>query len=337
MSELNMHNGFWLGVDVAKATFDVAAAPVAASPADWAKLPTAHFESNGSGLTAFEQWLKPLFAEGKCVGVCLESTGIYSHRFVKFISMLELPECSMVNPALPVAFRKSFGLRDKCDRVDSAVLALYGVVHTPKPNVKRSPEYERLRALWRLHEDYIEDVRRWKNRCDQILDCLEPTQINLTVTHLQECAQKVWKEIEKWVQQHESLRHDAQLLCSIPSVGQKTAFMVMAEYGNLRAWSRKQVISYAGLYPKVYSSGTSVNRKPCLAKGGGQRIRRGLFLPACSATKYNPLLAQWRQVLLERGKARMATIGAMMRKMLVLMRGVLVSETAFDLTKLITA
>ena len=163
----NARNTYWMGIDISKASFDVALAPVDAVPGDWAKLPGAHFAMDAAGVVAFASWLTGAAALEGCVGVCIESTGMYSHRFVQLISTLGLPDVSMVNPALPVAFRKSFGLRDKCDRVDAAVLALYGVVHRPKTNTRTAPEYAQLKALWRLYEDYTEDLLRWKNRLEQ--------------------------------------------------------------------------------------------------------------------------------------------------------------------------
>jgi transposase len=330
MPTQDLQQPFWLGADVAKESFDVCAAPVGAPVSDWARLPVAHFSMSAQGLAAFEAWLKPLLAQGGCAGFCIESTGVYSHRFVRFVAPLGLPPIAMLNPALPVAFRKSLGLRDKCDRVDAAVIALYGTVHRPAPNTQKPPEYERLRALWRMHEVYASEVREWKNRLEQLMDPAMESMLNDTIACIEEQRRALWKQLLEWVAQTPALHHDMALLCSIPGVGKKTALMALAELGDLRAWKRPQLASYAGLYPRLFQSGTSVNRKPALAKGGGARIRSALFLPACTATKYNPHLSQWRKQLLERGKAKKSTIAAVMRKMLLLMRAVLISNNPYD-------
>lgn len=328
MNQLGKHEAYWIGVDIGKASFDAALAPLDAVPAAWAKLPVMQFTMDPAGIAAFEAWRAQ--AAGTCVGVCIESTGIYSWQFVELAKKLALPEMAMVNPALPRAFGKSFGLRDKCDRVDAAVLALYGVVHKPKANTKRCRIYAKLRTLWRLYEDYAEDVARWENRLEQSMDADVKREIRRTIKHLSRAHQRAWERIEDFIAEEDTLRQDAKLMCSIPSVGMKTAVLILAEFGDLRTWKRKQLISYAGLYPKVYSSGTSVNRKPTLARGGGKRIRKGLFLPACSATRYNKPLAQWREQLLERGLSKMASIAAVMRKMLTLIRAVVLSGQPYD-------
>lgn len=330
MGKTKMQNGFWIGIDVSKASFDAAVAPVSGKVSDWAKLPCGHFDMTIEGLQVFGQWLRPVLAENVCHGICLESTGAYSHRLVELLAPLELPVPAMVNPALPVAFRKSLGLRDKCDRVDAAVLALYGVVHCPPTNTTRAPQYKHLRSLWRLHEEYLQDILRWKNRREQALDDSMYPRIDATIDHLEKERKAVWKEIRQWVKEQPTLRRDVQLLETIPCVGEKTAIMVLAEFGDLRTWKRKEIVSYAGLYPKLFQSGTSVQRKPTLARGGGKKIRKALFMPALAAVRHNAGLSRWRARLLEKGKSRMSTIGALMRKLLVLMRGVLVSGRPYS-------
>lgn len=320
-----MQDGFWLGVDVGKFSFDACVAPRDARPSDWAKLRVASFAHDANGIRLLEKWLAAALGEGPCLGVCIESTGVYSHRFVQAIEDLGLPEVAMVNPALPVAFRKSMALRDKCDRVDAAVLALYGVVHRPQPNTRRDPVYAQLRTLYRAYEQYDEDLRRFENRLEQCMDESVRKDFRKTIAHLKRCRENFWKKMEELIAAHEALDRDVSLLCSVPGVGEKTAVLVLAQFGDLRQWKRGQLVSYAGLYPKVYSSGTSVNRKPRLAKGGGSRIRRALYMPAVGQLNKKSPVALWASQLIARGKAKMEAIGAIMRKQLQLMRGVLVS------------
>ena len=235
----------------------------------------------------------------------------------------------MVNPALPVAFRKSMALRDKCDRVDAAVLALYGVVHRPQPNTRRDPMYAQLRVLYRAYEQYDEDVHRCENRLEQCLDKTVCKTFKKTLAHLKRCREQIWETMQEFIAAHEAMRRDVTLMCSVPGVGKKTAVLVLAQFGDLRAWDRGQIVSYAGLYPKVYSSGMSVNRKPRLVKGGGSRIRRGLYMPAVGQLKTKSPVAIWARELIARGKTKMEAIGAIMRKQLQLMRGVLVSGVPY--------
>ncbi|MBI1318062.1 MAG: IS110 family transposase [Candidatus Hydrogenedens sp.] len=330
MDKRQKDGGFWLGIDVAKQTFDASLACLDAVPSQWSKLPVSRFSMSMSGVADLLAWLQARVPLGECRGVCLESTGVYSQRLVAMLRTQDLPVVSMVNPALPVAFRKSFALHDKCDRVDAAVLALFGVVHQPLANCVDTPLYQRLRQLRRLHEDFTDDIRRWENRLEQ---CDEPAlrrAIQGTLRHLKTKADKVWKQIEQWVQDHDELHRDVELITTIPGIAAKTAIAVLAEAGDLRQWKPNQLVSYAGLFPKVHSSGTSVARKPRLHGGGHKRLRTGLFLPACPAARHHPQFSQWRLQLLERGKAKKAVIAAIMRKLLLLIRSVVVHQRPYD-------
>lgn len=325
-----LHADFWVGMDVAKNSFEAALAHVGQRLSDWSRIPVAHFEFTVQGLEQFAQWIALFLAQGECLGVCMESTGVYSHRLAEALRPLGLPEAAIVNPALPLAFRKSLGLRDKCDRVDAAVLALFGLINEPRPNTAQAPEYRALRECWRMLKAYEKDIRAWKNRLEQAPSKGLARELRKTIGQLENTRDALWREILNMIDTHPALRRDTDLLHTIPGIGQKTAIMIIAELGDLRTWRRKELVSYAGLFPKQYQSGHSVYRQPTLARGGASQIRQALFWPACSAMKHHPGFAAWRDELLKRGKAKKSAVCAVMRKLLLLMRAVLVTETPYD-------
>jgi transposase len=67
-----------------------------------------------------------------------------------------------------------------------------------------------------------------------------------------------------------------------------------------------------------------------LSKIGNARLRKALHLPAVVAMRYNPILRTFAQRLLERGKPKMAVVGAVMRKLLHQAYGVLKHGQPFD-------
>ena len=330
MNDQVRNKEFWLGVDIAKNSFEAALAPIGCRPDQWASLPVSGFAMTAEGAEELGQWVSERLCGAPCVGVCVESTGIYSVVFAELVGESGLPPVAIVNPRLPVAFARSLGLRDKCDRVDAAVLALYGVVHQPRPRPARAEEYEHLRMLWRLQEDLQEDLVRWSNRLEQTRDGFVRRQIRGTVRHLTRQLERAWEAIQDWVSRHESLRRDVELMVSVPGVGFKTAALMLAEYGDLRSWTRGELVSYGGLYPRLYESGHSVHRRPRLAGGGGKRIRKGLFLPACCLKRCACPVGDFGRHLEEAGKSKMCAIGAMMRKLLLVLRAVLRSGTPYD-------
>ncbi|ASC71021.1 Insertion element IS900 uncharacterized 42 kDa protein [Halomicronema hongdechloris C2206] len=107
----------------------------------------------------------------------------------------------------------------------------------------------------------------------------------------------------------------------------------LCKYADLSRFSNaRQLAAYCGLTPRDKQSGTSVKKRPCLSKVGNARLRKALFMPAVCATRYNPELKAFYERLLKRGKSKMAAVGAVMRKLLHIVYGVLKHRSPFERT-----
>jgi transposase len=86
-------------------------------------------------------------------------------------------------------------------------------------------------------------------------------------------------------------KHHAELLTnlrSIPSVGKRTALMLLIiTDGFTKFENAKELVSYVGLCPRLYESGTSIKGKSRICKMGMSRMRQLLYLCAMSAIKVN--------------------------------------------------
>ncbi len=125
------------------------------------------------------------------------------------------------------------------------------------------------------------------------------------------------------------LRIKRELMTSIPGIGDVTTARLLA----FRTWSSsraRKIAAFAGLSPQHFLSGTSVHGKAGMSKTGSSALRRQLFFPAVTAMHHNQLLSVFAARLLANGKPRMLVVGAVMRKLLVLVYGVLKSGVPFD-------
>ena len=61
-----------------------------------------------------------------------------------------------------------------------------------------------------------------------------------------------------------------------------------------------------------------------------KRLRKALYMPAIVAKKHNPILTEFYDRLIKKGKPKKVALCAVMRKLLVLSYGVLKSEKEFD-------
>jgi transposase len=84
------------------------------------------------------------------------------------------------------------------------------------------------------------------------------------------------------------LRELHELLRSIPGIGSIAASHILAEAGELTRFAdARAVAAYAGLTPRQYRSGTSVQRRTQPSKIGNAALRRALFFPAIVAKQHN--------------------------------------------------
>ena len=77
-------------------------------------------------------------------------------------------------------------------------------------------------------------------------------------------------------------------LLSIPSIGPKTATaLIVLAKGFVSFSNHRQVISFVGLAPRIFQSGTSIKGKGHICKVGTARIRSLLYMCALKAKNCN--------------------------------------------------
>lgn len=326
-----MDKRFWIGVDLSKADFCVAIASLEDSPTNWVQLPNAKFPHNAVGVEAFLAWLtKRMVQKESIAGICAEATGRLAWGFAQLLGG-RLGPVSIVNPAHPVAYGRSLGIRHKTDRSDACILALFGVSRRPAPRALPNDTERALRELSNLYDSLRKALQADENRLkDPIVSSVVRTLLRKKVRTLSKELAVVEKEMDRIIQQDPQHSRDAQRLKTIPGVGEKTVRVLLAQFGDMRGYTRNELVALAGLYPRQYESGSSVWRRPKLVKGGGGRVRSALYMAALSAKRFCPQLHRHAEHLAKRGLCNMAILGVIMRKLLVLMRTLVVTEQDYQ-------
>lgn len=316
---------YWIGLDVASRTFDAAVARSGerASASAFKELPTQTFERTPEGVQALVAWLQTLMPGPAPLPAraVMEATGNYSIQLAALLSNA-CPQLrpAIVNPEWTCAFRNSLGVRNKTDRMDARALAFYGRERHPEPYEPLSSEQARLREMSRCRDGLIRSRTAHENQLAQTPGCpLVRSTLKAVIARLQKAIDRLERAMRDLIQTRRSLQSDYELLTSIPGVGFVTAAVVLAEVGDLRRFGQaRQVTAFAGVTPRQDQSGkhTAPGR---MSKKGNGRIRQALYLAAISAITYNPPLAATYRRLVAEGKKPMVALGAVMRKLLVLM------------------
>jgi transposase len=322
----------WVGVDVAKRRFEAAVHVPDASrqPA------TRSFAMSQEAIAQFVGWCQQqmhIHAPGAPLRVLMEATGSYSQQLSAWL-VAQWPECqpAIVNPAYIKRFGQSLGLRNKTDKSDARVIAHYGHVRRPAPQAPPSPEMSELRALVRERRCLVETLTAEKNRSGEPcgsgrLCAMRKRRMDLLARQIE----RLGELMRQTISLSPSLSRDIHLLDSIPGVGFITAVTVLGELGDLRRFADpRQLSAFAGLSPRNYQSGTSVNRPAHICRMGNKAVRAVLHLASRSLIgRSKHQLARFYEHLVASGKSKLAALAAMSRKMLVLMRAVLIRQSPY--------
>jgi len=318
---------FHLGIDIAKKTFDVALLTSDKTPK------YKQFNNSEPGFKALLTWLKTQFVSDlsdlSSLHACMEATSHYGDALARFL-VDHQAVVSVVNPAAIRAFARTEMARAKTDKADAVRIARYCKLHEPAPWTPPTPSESILLALVRrldaLKNMHVMESNRLEDSAAAIRESLEAV-----LRVLDEQIASVEAQIRDHIKNHPDLRDKSDLLTSIPGIGEATAAMLLAEFGNLtRFASAKKAAAFAGLVPRLCESGTSVRGRSVLCKMGSGFIRKSLYFPALSALRHNPVIKVMKERLEAAGKAKMAIVGAAMRRLVHLAFGVLKSGKPFD-------
>lgn len=319
-----------LGIDVAKATLACALLPASLPPIGAReRATTCTVDNTPAGIATLQTWLGAHVGT-VAVHVCLEATSTYGTAVATALHAAGYA-VSVLNPRLTHAFVTSEGVRGKSDPLDAGGLARYGREKRPRLWTPLSPARATLQALVRRLA-HLQALRQQEmNQAETATTDWERTSITTVVTALAAEEAALTQQLQTLVTADPALAREVALLCSIPGIGVCTAWRLLAEWGDrLYTCTPRQLAAYAGLTPRDWQSGTSVQRPARLCKRGNARLRHALYFPALTALRFNPVLQTFAARLHAAGKPRMAVVGAVMHKLLRIAVGVVQSGCPFD-------
>ena len=139
------------GLDISKSTLDVTCVRFAQKQ---------HFHdaflNKKLGFTQLLKWMQEHQKDEDQVLVCMEYTGYYGHKLLQFLRKHTF-DVSVINP---LKIKRSMGLRrEKSDKADSKIIALYGLRFQEEISVNSFTDKEFLQLqLLLTHRKRIQDV-----------------------------------------------------------------------------------------------------------------------------------------------------------------------------------
>jgi len=315
----------YCGIDISKKTFDAA---LLINESYTSKA----FSNNSDGIKSFHVWIKSLKQE---VVFCMEATGIYCMALARYLHKTGY-QVVVINPIKTHAFAQLEMQRNKTDVADAQMIARYCkyLCNTSKFEENlfkpKGKYFERLQCLVTRLDQLKKMQTQENNRLQVSMDEITTKLLKASLKFLVKQIEQVEEQMRACQTQDSELDKQVKLLVSIDSIGEKTAWAILAYISDITLFSTsKQVASFAGMNPRQSTSGTSLN-KSSLSKMGHKRLRKSLYMPAMSAVRYNPIMIKFYAKLLTKGKPKKVALCAVMRKLLVIAYGVLKSGKKFD-------
>lgn len=301
----------WVGIDVAKAKLDLHINPAGV---------TCQLANDAAGYRAI---LQKLPAAGECL-VVLEATGGYERALVA--ELLEVGhQVAVMNPKRIRDFAKALGTFAKTDRLDARVLALFAEKMQPPAAEKPHPNQIALQELVSRRRQLIDLRTVEKNRLQATLSPLSQRSIKAVLKLLDKQIEHIEAEITKLVEADDHWRNQAQLIQSIPGLGQITAATLVADLPEIGRLNQKQIALLAGLAPLNCDSGQSQGKRSI--HGGRQSIRNVLYMATLTAKRFNPVIIAFAARLEKAGKPFKVIMTACMRKLLTIANSLVKSNT----------
>lgn len=315
---------FPLGIDVSKDTLDIAL--ILTKTGEVIQTQVANSEK---GCAQLMKWVRA--NQVSHVHACLEATGTYSNLVAKYLYNKQ-QLVSVINPIQAKRFSEMTIRRASTDRSDAVVLANFCATYKPMLWKPMSPQLQLLKQFFSARKGLVAQKIQQTNRlkAPDLHPEVQKLYKRLIKTIDKEVA-AIEVKMKALVKAYPDLFQNAQLITSIPGIGEITAIGLIAEIGDVRRFKDcKHLVSFSGLSPAFKISGTSVNRKLPMSSFGKKSMRTMMFMPALSAKQHNPIIIQMAQRMEAAGKPTMIIIGAIMRKLIRLVYGVLKSQQPFD-------
>jgi len=300
----------WIGVDVAKAVLDVVVRPTGE---------VQQFPNDAAGHAALVAWLTPLAP----AGVVLESTGGYERAAAAALAAARLP-ASVINPRQVRDFARSTGQLAKTDRLDAAVLALFGERVQPAPRPLTDAATAELAELLTRRQQLVGMLTMERNRLRETQTRVKRS-IQAHITWLERQLAATDDDLRQAIEASPVWRVQEQLLQSVPGVGDVVSRTLLGLLPELRRLNRKAIAALVGVAPLARDSGQYRGKRGIW--GGRAAVRQILYMAALVGVRWNPVLRALYARLVTAGKAKKVALVACMRKLLTILNAMLATGT----------
>ncbi len=263
----------------------------------------------------------------------MEATGVYHISFMFFLHAFNC-SYSVVNALQIKRYIQMHLERNKTDKKDAKRICEYGIERKPPVSEMPAPLYFECKTLNNAIRKITIEITAFTNQVHSI------EKLPVYSKEVVKCYKKLIKELKLQQQQLEKalakklLEWQPELVktvSSVTAIGKRaTAELIIYTQGFKDMKNYRQLISYAGLSPKEYSSGSSIRIRARICKQGGKTLRNILYMCSLCAIKTNHACKQLYERLVAKGKNKKLALIAVCNKLLKQIFAVVHNQTLFN-------
>ena len=259
--------------------------------------------------------------------IIMEATGGLEVPLVSELAAAKLP-VFVINPRQARDFAKGVGRLAKTDKIDADTLAFFGETIRPDVRPLKDQETQELAALVTRRRQLVDMLTAEKNRLQQSPKTVREN-IKTTIESLNKLLKDIDDELKKHMGNNPTWQKKDAILQSTPGIGQVTSLTLLSFLPELSTLNRRQIAALVGLAPLNRDSGKS-HGKRCIW-GGRANIRSVLYMATLSATRFNPVIQEFYNRLINAGKEFKVAITASMRKLLIILNAMVKNKTEWQI------
>jgi len=256
--------------------------------------------------------------------IVLEATGGLEKPVVAALHAAHLPVV-VINPRQVRAFAKAVGQLAKTDRLDAAVLAHFAAAIQPPLRPLKSKEEQELEALMGRRGQLVEMLVAEKNRRHSATSEAVRETIKEHIDWLQDRIAELDEQLQARLDSSEVWQTKDAILQSVPGIGPVVSFSLLADLPELGTLNRQRISKLVGVAPLNCDSGQQRGVRHIF--GGRARVRTMLYMAALTALRFNPVIKEFYQRLVGKGKPHKVALTACMRKLLSIVNLMIRNQT----------
>lgn len=258
--------------------------------------------------------------------IVVEATGGYETLLVAACIAANLP-IVVVNPRQARNFAKAIGKLAKTDRVDALVLAHFARAVRPEQRLHKSEAAQAVSALVARRRQLTEMLVAEENRRQSPLFAEMADEFKEHIEWLQKRIAELDRDLQNQIQRTQHWREQDDLLQSAKGVGPVLSVTLLTQLPELGRLNRREIALLVGVAPISHDSGKRRGERHIA--GGRAAVRSVLYMGTLAALRFNPVIKEFYQRLLAKGKLKKVAITACMRKLLTILNAMVRDNEAW--------